>query len=104
MTNTKPLLQRVRSQQLKFLGHILRLPDEELAKTYALYVPTHGRRRPGRQRSSYLFYIQHFLLGDEEITFDPAHIASLAQERSGWKEDCGRLLRSRTMMLMSLQR
>ena len=30
MTNTKPLLQRVRSQQLKFLGHILCLPDGEL--------------------------------------------------------------------------
>ena len=36
MTNTKPLLQQVRSQQLKFLGHILHLPDGELAKTCPL--------------------------------------------------------------------
>ena len=61
MTNTKSLLQQVKSQQLKFLGHILRLQDGELTTTYALYVPMHGRRCPGRQCSSYLSYLQHLL-------------------------------------------
>ena len=32
LQNTKPLLRQVISQQLKFIGHIPRLPDGELAK------------------------------------------------------------------------
>ena len=37
MTNTKPLINTVRQHQLCFLGHILRKPDDELCKRYALY-------------------------------------------------------------------
>ena len=73
--------KRVRAHQFKFV----RLPDGELAKIYVLYVPLHGRRRPGRHQSYYLFHIQR-LLGDDEITFDTAHIASMAQGRRGWKK------------------
>ena len=63
MTNTQPLINTVRQRQLRFLGHILRMPDDEPCRRYALFVPTHGRRRPGRQRTSYISYIQK-LLGD----------------------------------------
>ncbi len=65
MTNTNPLVERVRIRQLKFLGHILRMPDDEPVKLYALYTPPHGKRRPGRQRTSFLTYVQQ-LLGDSE--------------------------------------
>ena len=34
---------------------------EETCRRYALYVPTHGRRRPGRQRTTYLSYSEAFL-------------------------------------------
>ena len=59
-TNTEPLVNRVRLRQLKFLGHILRMPEEEPCRLYALYTPSHGRRKPGRQRTSYLSYIQNY--------------------------------------------
>ena len=39
LTETTPLVVRARIRQLKFIGHILRLPNDELAKEYALYVP-----------------------------------------------------------------
>ena len=39
MANTQPLINTVRQRQLRFLGHILRMPDEEPCRRYALYVP-----------------------------------------------------------------
>ena len=57
MTNTQPLINTVRQRQLRFLGHILRMPEDEPCRRYALCVPTHGRRRPGRQRTSYISYV-----------------------------------------------
>lgn len=48
---TTPLFNHVKSRQLRFLGHILRLPDEEPARLYALYTPPHGRRQAGRPRT-----------------------------------------------------
>ena len=56
MTNTKPLVERVRSRQLKLLGHILRMPDDEPIRLYALYAPQHEEKKPGRQSTSFLTY------------------------------------------------
>ncbi len=64
MTKTIPLITRVRTQQLKFLGHVLRLHDDEPVKEYALYVPPHGKRKPGRPRTLYLKYVQDLLDSD----------------------------------------
>ena len=85
MTNTSPLVERVRTRQLKFLGHILRMPDDEPAKLYALYTPPHGKKRPGRQRTSFLTYVQR-LLGDCDGMLQPDQIATLAQDRSKWRK------------------
>ena len=81
MTNTEPLIHHVRNRQLRFLVHILRLPEEEPASRYALYIPPHGNRRPGRPRTSYLAYIQR-LLGYEEGCIQADQIATLAKDRS----------------------
>ncbi|KAI8486765.1 hypothetical protein Bbelb_355130 [Branchiostoma belcheri] len=83
-TNTQPLIFRVRQRQLRFIGHALRMPVEEPLRTYALYVPPHGRRRPGRQRMSYLTYIQN-MLGDTEGDLSPDNIAALAADRRSVK-------------------
>ena len=61
MTNTVPLIHLVRHRQLKFLGHILQMSKEEPARRYALYIPTIGKRRPGRPRTSYLNYYKDCL-------------------------------------------
>ena len=83
MTNTEPLIHCVRNRQLRFLGHILRLPDEEPVRKYALYIPTHGKRGQGRPRTSYFKYIQHILGYDEDITAE--QIATLAEDRCAWR-------------------
>ena len=48
------------------------------------FPPSHGRRRPGRQATSYASYIQK-LLGDTDSDLKPEAIASLAQYRSEWR-------------------
>ncbi|KAI8489167.1 hypothetical protein Bbelb_331520 [Branchiostoma belcheri] len=83
LTNTRPLITMVRQRQLRFLGHALRMPVGEPCRTYALYVPTHGKRRPGRQRLDYLGYVRN-LLGDTEGDLRPEDIANLAADRRSW--------------------
>ena len=83
-------IEQAQSRQLRFLGHILRMPEDEPAGLKALYVPQHGRRRPGRQRTSYLKYIQQLLKTSPLI--EPCR----GQKRM--VEACSRLLRSRAMM------
>ena len=71
LTNTEPLVHLVRKRQLGFLGHILRLPEEEAARRYALYIPPHDKRKPGRPRTSYLAYIQRLLgYNEDELLAD----------------------------------
>ena len=84
MTNTVPLIHLVRHGQLKFLGHILRMSKEEPARRYALYIPTIGKRRPGRPRTSYLNYVQR-LLGDNEGAMQEQQIAAFADDRCAWR-------------------
>ena len=84
MTNTVPLIHLVRHRQLKFLGHILRMSKEEPARRYALYIPTIGKRRPGRPHTSYLNYVQR-LLGDNEGAMQEQQIAAFADDRRAWR-------------------
>ena len=74
----------VRHRQLKFLGHILRMSKEEPARRYALYIPTIGKRRPGRPRTSYLNYVQR-LLGDNEGAMQEQQIAAFADDHRAWR-------------------
>ena len=85
LTNTVSLVVQLRTRQLKFLGHVLRMPDDEPAKVYALYTPPHGKRKPGRQRTLFLRYIQR-LFGDHEGLLQPDQITALAQDRSNWRK------------------
>ena len=85
LTQTAPLVENVRTRQLRFLGHVLRMPDDEPCKEYALYFPPHGKRKPGRQRTLFLRYIQH-LLGDTDNMIGPGKQSELAQDRCGWRK------------------
>jgi len=51
LTETAPLIERIRLRQLSFHGHMLRLPENEPVREFAMYVPTHGRKKSGRQRT-----------------------------------------------------
>ena len=85
LTGTTPLVEKARLRQLKFLGHILRLPDGEPCKEYALYVPRHGRRKPGRQRTLFPKYIQS-LLGDVNDMLSEGQMSAMAQDRCSWRK------------------
>ena len=60
------------------------MSKEEPARRYALYIPTIGKRRPGRPRTSYLNYVQR-LLGDNEGAMQEQQIAAFADDRHAWK-------------------
>ena len=85
LIQTALLVENVRTRQLRFLGHVLRMPDDEPCKEYALYIPPHGKRKPGRQRTLFLRYIQH-LLGDTDNMIGPGKLSQLAQDRCGWRK------------------
>ena len=84
MTDTQPLVHCVRMRQLSLLGHVLRLPEEEPVRRYALYIPPHGKMRPGRPRTSYQSYIKR-LLGYDEEDMSADQIATLTQDRCAWR-------------------
>ncbi|KAI8485966.1 hypothetical protein Bbelb_362870 [Branchiostoma belcheri] len=67
-------------------GHILPcLRMNLLDCTVALYVPSHGRRRRGRQPTSYFKYVQQ-LLGDEHNQLTEKQIANLACDKGQWRD------------------
>ena len=102
LTKTTPLVERARARQLKFLGHILRLPVEEPCREYALCVPKHGKRNPGRQRTMLLKYTQ-CLLGDLNDMLDQRQLSAMAQDRCRLQLEkaCSCLLRSQTIIMMT---
>ena len=85
LTQTVPLVENVTTRQLRFLGHVRRMPDDEPCKEYALYIPSHGKRKPGRQRTLFVSYIQH-LLGDTDNMIGPDKLPKLPQDRCGWRK------------------
>ena len=101
MTNTVPVIHLVRHRQLKFLGHNLQMSKEEPARRYALYIPTIGKRRPGRPRTSYLNYVQR-LLGITKEQCKNSRLSHLLMIVVCMEKPCGRLLRSRWMMMIMM--
>ena len=84
-THAQPLINSERQRQLRFFGHILRMPDEESCRRYTLYVPNHGRSRPGWQKTSCLSYLQK-LIGDSENDLNEDVTASFAAYRCPWRK------------------
>ena len=90
LTETAPLIDRVWLRQLRFLGHVLCLPENEPVREFAMSVPTHGRRKPGRQRTLFTNYI-HCLLGDPDSLLNDNQLWEMAQDRHRWRKlvvDC----------------
>ena len=61
------------------------LPNEESCKLYTLYAPTHGKRKPGGQRTLFLKYIQQ-LLGDTNDMLNQGQLANMAHDRCSWRK------------------
>ena len=82
ITQAAPLVENVRTRQLRFLCYVLTLPDYEPYKEYAPYIPPYGKRKPGRQRTLFLTFIQ-YLLEDIDNMIGPDKLSELAQDRCG---------------------
>ena len=83
LTESAPLIERV-------LGHVLRLPENDPVKGLVMYVPTHGRKKPGRQRTLFTNYI-HCPLGDPDNLLNNNQLLEMAQESYQWRKlvvDC----------------
>ena len=90
LTESAPLIERLRLRQLRFLGHVLRLPENEPVRDFVMYVPTYGRKKPGRQRTLFTNYI-HCLPGDPDNLLNDNQLLEMAQDRYQWRKlvvDC----------------
>ena len=77
---------RARTHHLKFIGHILRLPNDEPAKEYALCVPCHSKRKPGQQRTLFPTKYIQCLLGDMYSMLDHGQLTAMANDRCSWRK------------------
>ena len=86
--NRSPLMETIRSRQLGWLGHALRMESkEEPARIFALYEPEirHGRARRGAKKLSYKGQIAKMLTGCSDKLTDE-ELRALAMDRSKWRE------------------
>ena len=81
---TGPLVSFVIQRQLRFPGHQLRRDTKEPSHLYALYIPLHGKRNPGRKPTNFLKYIQE-LLDDRNDMLSMVKIAQMACVRTAWR-------------------
>ena len=75
----QPLSDTVRERQLRRLGHVLRMKEDDISRIYALYGPNHGRRKRGRPRLLYHKYKA------QTTGMTEAELVQAAQDRDGWR-------------------
>ena len=84
LTKQPVLSNTIRKRRLQWFGHLQRMDNNRIPKRLYQWTPTHGKRRPGRPRTTWKNVIQRDLrkLGTEWST-EEAEVA--AQDRSVWK-------------------
>ena len=88
LTESAPLIERVRLRQLRFLGHVLRLPENEPVRDFVMYVPTHGRKKPGSEPCHQLYSLSS---GYPDNLLSDNQLLEMAQDRHPWRKlvvDC----------------
>ena len=67
LTGQVPLRETIRERQLKFIGHCIRMPKDELANRFVIYESRiRSSFRPGAPRTTYLNQISSHLLQSGE--------------------------------------
>ena len=80
--NIEPLLFRTERSQLKWLGHVSRMPQERLPKQ-ALLAKANGRRPVGRLRTRWTDYIED--LGWNRLGLRPSEMMEVMEDREVWR-------------------
>ena len=76
--NIEPLLLRIERSQLRWFGHVSRMPQERLPKQ-ALLAKANGRRPAGRPRTRWTDYIED--LGWSRLGLRPREMMEVMEDR-----------------------
>ena len=98
----RPIRELVRERQLKFIGHCLRLNQEEPANIYALYKSEVGQNPVGRPKETYLDQISRYVTTDKRSKLTVDEIAKKARDKSEWYQIVA-LEKARPMMMMMMK-
>ena len=79
--NIEPLLLRIERSQLRWFGHVSRMPQERLPKQ-ALRAKANGRRPVGRFRTRWTDYIED--LGWNRLGLRPSEMMDMMEDREVW--------------------
>ena len=80
--NIEPLLLRIEKSQLRWFGHVSRMPQERLPKQ-ALHAKANGRRPVGRPRTRWTDYIED--LGWNRLGLRPSEMMDVIEDREVWR-------------------
>ena len=80
--NIEPLLLRIERSQLRWFGHVSRMPHERLPKQ-ALHAKANGRRPVGRPRTRWTDYIED--LGWNRLVLRPSEMMEVMEDREVWR-------------------
>ena len=80
--NIEPLLLRIERSQLRWFGHVSRMPQERLPKQ-ALHAKANGRRPVGRPRTRWTDYIVD--LGWNRLGLRPSKMMEVMEDREVWR-------------------
>ena len=80
--NSESLLFRIERSQLRWFGHVSRMPQERLSKQ-TLYAEVSGKRPVGRPRTRWLDYIEN--LGWNSLGLRPSKMKSVLVDREMWR-------------------
>ena len=80
--NIEPLLLRIERSQLRWFGHVSRMPHERLPKQ-ALHAKANRRRPVGRPRTRWTDYIED--LGWNRLGLRPSEMMEVMEDREEWR-------------------
>ena len=78
--NIEPLLRRIERFQLRWFGHVSRMPQERLPEQ-ALRAEANGRRPVGRPRTRWTDYVEDF--GWNRLGLHPSEMMEVMEDREG---------------------
>ena len=82
--NIEPLLLRIERSQLRWFGHVSRMPQKRLPKQ-ALLVKANGRRPVGRPRTRWANYVED--LGWNRLGHHPSKMMDVMEDGEVWHLD-----------------
>ena len=78
----EPLILQIQKRQLRYVGHCLRKPEDELINKYVLYTPktSHGKRSRGNPKPTYPDYIGRLINKDVPPSADEIRIMAKGRD------------------------